>query len=70
MLIALWLARHRLSYQPVSFDWLWKITARCRVFKPVSLSAFQIGADRFGPSGPYAVRFWHFASNAEGSLFP
>jgi hypothetical protein len=23
MLIVLWLARHRLSYQPVSFDWLW-----------------------------------------------
>jgi hypothetical protein len=22
MLIALWLARHRLSYQPVSFDWI------------------------------------------------
>ena len=23
MLIVLWLARHLLSYQPVSFDWLW-----------------------------------------------
>ena len=23
MLIVLWLARHCLSYQPVSFDWLW-----------------------------------------------
>ena len=23
MLIVLWLARHHLSYQPVSFDWLW-----------------------------------------------
>jgi hypothetical protein len=23
MLIVLWLARHRLSYQPVSFDWLY-----------------------------------------------
>jgi hypothetical protein len=23
MLIVLWLARHRLSYQPVFFDWLW-----------------------------------------------
>jgi hypothetical protein len=23
MLIVLWLARHRLSYQPVSVDWLW-----------------------------------------------
>jgi O-antigen/teichoic acid export membrane protein len=23
MLIVLWLVRHRLSHQPVSFDWLW-----------------------------------------------
>jgi hypothetical protein len=23
MLIVLWLARHRLSYQPVLSDWLW-----------------------------------------------
>jgi hypothetical protein len=51
MLIVLWLARHRLSYQPVSFDWLWYT-----VLPLVSYASLLVAAIVF-PSQPLPALF-------------
>ena len=51
MLIVLWLARHRLSYQPVLSDWLWYT-----VLPLVSYAALVVAAIVL-PSQPVSALF-------------
>jgi hypothetical protein len=51
MLIVLWLARHRLSYQPVSVDWLWY------TILPLVSYAFLLVAAIVLPSQPVPALF-------------
>src|SRR6516164_796367 len=51
MVIVLWPARHRLSYQPVSFDWLWYTVL------PLVSYAFLLVAAILLPSQPVPALF-------------